>query len=159
METPERLAERLEREFHEFISLLAQEHGIAVKQGEEWKILFDFQYRKILVSDKYGIWLFYNLTPRQKQYLNQKINPITCHKTLRLCEGEHLIEGNPPLKRPHFTCLVCYLRKVIEGKKPRTVPIHLHMVFIHEFKPTLKRRITRLITRYLLTFAEALGSI
>jgi len=25
------------REFDEFIELLAQEHGIAVKQGEEWK--------------------------------------------------------------------------------------------------------------------------
>jgi len=98
-ETPEQLAERLEREFDEFIELLVKEHGIVVEQGEEWKCLFDFQYRKILVSDKYGIWLFYNLTPRQKQHLGQKINPFTCWKTLRLCEGEYLIEGNPPLKR------------------------------------------------------------
>ena len=158
-ETPKQLAKRLKREFDEFIDLLAQEHGIAVKQGEEWKCLFDFQYRKILVSDKYGIWLFYNLTPRQKKYLGQKINPFYCWKTARLCEGEYLIEGNPPLKRPHFTCVVCYLRKVIEGSKPRTVPIALHMVFLHKFKPTLKRRIARFIARYLLTFAEALGSV
>jgi hypothetical protein len=158
-ETPEQLAKRLEREFDEFIDLLAQEHGIAVKQGEEWKCLFDFEYRKILVSDKYGIWLFYNLTPRQKKYLGQKISPFACYKTVRLCDGEHLIPNNPEWTRPHFTCVICYLRKVIEGKKPRTVPIALHMVFLHKFKPTWKRRIAHFITRYLLTFAEALGSV
>lgn len=139
--------------YDEFINCLKTVYNIKDADQQDWYILWDFQWRKILHCQKYGMWLFYSLTPRQRKYRGQKINPFTCYKTARLCEGEFLANPNPPLKRPHFTCVVCHFRKVIEGKKPLATPIALHMVFL---APT-KNKIKALIRRYLLTIAEALG--
>ncbi|MEM2566925.1 MAG: hypothetical protein QXH20_00415 [Candidatus Bathyarchaeia archaeon] len=139
--------------YDEFINCLKTHYNIKDADKQDWYILFDFEWRKILYNPKHGLWLFYSLTPRQRKYLNQKINPLTCWKTARLCEGENITNPKPPLGRPHFTCLVCHFRKVIEGKKPLATPISLHMVFITPTNNPLKA----LLRHYLLTFAEALS--
>lgn len=157
-EETEKILKNVEEAFNELIHEIETYYRIPVDPEAEWKCLFDLDYCKIFSCPQYGFWIIYSLTPRLKKYIGQKLTPFNCWKTARLCEGEKLTTNNPPLKRPHLTCVFCYLRKVVNGKAPKAVPITIHITPIHKTPYNWKRRIRSIITKYLCSWADICGS-
>jgi hypothetical protein len=105
----------------------------------------NFGYVSLAVDTLGQTFLVWNLTKKQKRFLDLEISPLFCFWKYDLCERH--------LKRIHLTCFSCKVRRVVSGKLPLTFPVHVHQIWSIE----KKSKIRKFLFKNALSFAEALS--